>query len=102
LNAFALPDGKPFFAGTYYSKTGWMNLLKDISKAYKEKHDLVVKQADGLTKGIADEQLSFNGADSANIIMNDHDYQNLFDSVYLKTDTVNGGLKGSPKFQCLL
>ena len=98
LNAFALPDGKPFFAGTYYSKTGWMNLLKDISKAYKEKHDLVVKQADGLTKGIADEQLSFNGADSANIIMNDHDYQNLFDSVYLKTDTVNGGLKGSPKF----
>jgi uncharacterized protein YyaL (SSP411 family) len=98
LNAFALPDGKPFFAGTYYSKPGWMNLLKDISKAYKEKHDLVVKQADGLTKGIADEQLSFNSADNADIIMNDQDYQKLFDSVYLKTDTINGGLKGSPKF----
>src|SRR5678810_1353036 len=36
LNAFALPDGKPFFAGTYYSKSGWMSLLKEISKAFKE------------------------------------------------------------------
>jgi uncharacterized protein YyaL (SSP411 family) len=97
LNAFALPDGKPFFAGTYYSKTGWMSLLKDISKAYKEKHDLVVKQADGLTKGIADEKFSFGKTDSV-VMLSNSVYQNLFDSVYLKTDTVNGGLKGSPKF----
>src|SRR6188768_4057430 len=98
LNAFALPDGKPFFAGTYYSKSRWLSLLKEISKAYKEKHDLVVKQADGLTKGIADEELSFTRVDGIAIVMNNQDYQNLFDSVYLKTDTANGGLKGSPKF----
>ena len=98
LNAFALPDGKPFFAGTYYSKAGWMSLLKDISKAYKEKKELVIKQADALTKGIADEELSFPGVHGTPIVINDRGYQNLFDSVYLKTDTVNGGLKGSPKF----
>ena len=98
LNAFALPDGKPFFAGTYYSKSGWLSLLKDISKAYKEKHDLVVKQADGLTKGIAAEDLSFIRVDNTAIVMNNQGYQNLFDSIYLKTDTVNGGLKGAPKF----
>jgi len=98
LNAFALPDGKPFFAGTYYSKNGWMNLLTSISKAYKEKHDLVVKQADGLTKGIADEEFSFNKVDSTAVVMNNQGYQNLYDSIYLKTDTVHGGLKGSPKF----
>ena len=98
LNAFALPDGKPFFAGTYYSKNGWMNLLTNISKAYKEKHDLIVKQADGLTIGIADEEFSFNKVDSTAIVMNNQGYQNLFDSIYLKTDTVKGGLKGSPKF----
>ena len=97
LNAFALPDGKPFFVGTYYSKSGWISLLKDISKAFREKHDLVVKQADGLTKGIADEELSFGKTDSL-VMVSKSVYQNLFDSVYLKTDTVNGGLKGSPKF----
>jgi len=37
LNAFALPDGKPFFAGTYYSKSSWINLLNQISQGYKEK-----------------------------------------------------------------
>ena len=98
LNAFALPDGKPFFAGTYYSKTGWMSLLKEISKAYKEKNELIIKQADALTKGIADESFSFNRFDSSVIVMNNQAYQNLFDSVYLRIDTVNGGLKGSPKF----
>ena len=97
LNAFALPDGKPFFAGTYYSKSGWMSLLKEISKAFKEKHELVVKQAVGLTKGIADEGFSFGKTDSVAMVSN-ADYQNLFDSIYFKTDTVNGGLKGSLKF----
>lgn len=98
LNAFALPNGKPFFAGTYYSKSRWLSLLKEISKAYKEKKELVIKQADALTKGIADEEFSFNKFDSAAIVINNQAYQNLVDSVYIKIDTVNGGIKGSPKF----
>src|SRR6056300_660149 len=27
LNCFALPNGKPFHAGTYYPKDGWLKLL---------------------------------------------------------------------------
>jgi uncharacterized protein YyaL (SSP411 family) len=98
LNAFALPDGKPFFAGTYYSKSGWISLLNDISKAYKEKHDLLVKQAEGLTKGIADQELSFATTESTATTTTGNNYQNLFDSIYVKLDTVDGGIKGSPKF----
>ena len=98
LNAFALPDGKPFHAGTYYSKGSWKNLLTEISKAYKEKHELVVKQADALTKGIADESLSFSVADSQQALLTNKDYQVLFDSIYLKLDTLNGGLTGNVKF----
>ncbi len=98
LNAFALPDGKPFFAGTYYSKQGWINLLKQIAKAYKEKNELVVKQAEALTKGIADEEISFQKSDSGSAVISKTDYQKLFDGVYKKIDTRNGGLSGSPKF----
>ena len=98
LNAFALPDGKPFFAGTYYSKSGWMSLLNDISKAYKEKHDLVIKQADALTRGIGEEELSLIKTDTTATLKSNVAYQNLFDSIYIKLDTVNGGLKGAPKF----
>ena len=38
LNAFALPDGKPFFAGTYYSKQSWVSLLNKIATAYKNQN----------------------------------------------------------------
>ena len=28
LNALAMPDGKPFFAGTYFPKENWIKLLE--------------------------------------------------------------------------
>src|SRR4030095_14619681 len=95
---FALPDGRPFFAGTYYSKTSWKHLLTEISKAYKEKNALVVKQADALTKGINEQTLSFSKPDSVSASISLRDYQKLFDSIYLRLDIVNGGLKGTAKF----
>ncbi len=52
LNAFALPDGKPFFAGTYFNKTRWMDILTKISDLYKNDYEKVVGYADHLTKGI--------------------------------------------------
>ncbi len=98
LNAFALSDGKPFFAGTYYSKTSWKNLLIEISRAYKEKRSLVIKQAEALTKGIADELVPFNKGDAPVSMASIQDYQKLFDTIYVNMDTANGGLVGEPKF----
>ena len=98
LNAFALPDGKPFFAGTYYSKTSWKNLLIEISRAYKEKRSLVIKQAEALTKGIADELIPFNKGDAPVSMASIQDYQKLFDTICVNMDTANGGLVGEPKF----
>ena len=59
LNAFALPDGKPFFAGTYYSKQSWISLLTKITAAYKQQNKKIVLQAQALTNGIAEEGFSF-------------------------------------------
>ena len=98
LNAFALPDGKPFFAGTYYSKPGWINLLKQIATAYKQQNKKVVLQAEALTKGIGDLEFSVLQNDSTYAVIDKRSYQNLFDSVYKKMDLVYGGIKGSPKF----
>src|SRR6185312_15060209 len=35
LNALAMPDGKPFFAGTYFQKENWINVLKYFADVYK-------------------------------------------------------------------
>lgn len=97
LNAFALPDGKPFFAGTYYSKPSWTSLLKQIATAYKQQNNKVVLQANALVNGIANLEISVLN-DSSDILTNKIYYQNLFDSIYKKIDLKHGGLKGSPKF----
>jgi uncharacterized protein YyaL (SSP411 family) len=99
LNAFALPDGKPFFAGTYYPKTNWINLLKQIAESYKTKKGKVILQANSLTVGIMDNDLAYIQADGANSKIADQQlYRSFFDSLYSELDLVNGGLKGQPKF----
>ena len=98
LNAFALPDGKPFYAGTYYSRQSWMNMLEKIAIAYKEQNKKIIEQAEALTKGIADPEFSLLKNDSTAVPANKSSYQNLVDSVYKRLDLIYGGIKGSPKF----
>jgi uncharacterized protein YyaL (SSP411 family) len=98
LNAFALPDGRPFFAGTYYTKESWINLLGQIAKAYKEQNKKVLLQADALTGGIADTELPWLKKNDQPVAITQKIYHTLFDSIYNKIDLTYGGLKGSPKF----
>ena len=98
LNAFALPDGKPFFAGTYYSKQSWISLLTKITAAYKQQNKKIVLQAQALTNGIAEEGFSFSKSDSNSSPISKDFYQSLFDTLYNHVDLTNGGLKGTPKF----
>ncbi len=97
LNAFTLPDGKPFFAGTYYSKGSWISLLKQIGAAYKNQNNKVVLQAQTLSRGIATLEFSVL-TDSTGDIADTTTYQNLFENLYRKMDLSFGGLSGTPKF----
>ena len=54
LNVFTMPDGRPFYGGTYFPKLQWIELLENINYLYhhqKEKTlDYVNSLADGLNK----------------------------------------------------
>jgi len=52
LNAVALPDGRPFFAGTYFPKDVWMKILLQIHQLYTDNNSLLLEQAESLTRGI--------------------------------------------------
>src|SRR6185437_4472914 len=54
LNALAMPDGKPFFAGTYFPKANWIQLLEYFSNLYKTDNAKMQEQADHLAMGIRD------------------------------------------------
>lgn len=52
LNCFALPDGRPFHAGTYYPATGWQKLLESVNSQFENNHERIVEYATKLTRGI--------------------------------------------------
>ncbi|MGD2088460.1 MAG: thioredoxin domain-containing protein [Candidatus Aminicenantes bacterium] len=52
LNAIALPDGRPIFAGTYYPREQWVRILKKIHELYRANPQQLEQQAENLTKGI--------------------------------------------------
>jgi len=98
LNAFALPDGKPFFAGTYYSKDNWIKLLKQVADSYRNKNGKVVLQANALTFGIIDNDSLLLASEKGPTDVDQNIYRNLFENAYRQIDLTNGGLKGPAKF----
>lgn len=96
LNAFALADGRPFYAGTYFEKDAWMSLLNFIIVTKRKSPEVLEKNAENLTKGIQD-------LNQLNPAEKEHDFTIgdaivAFDSLSLTLDHKAGGKKGKPKF----
>jgi uncharacterized protein YyaL (SSP411 family) len=96
LNAFALPDGKPFYAGTYFPKENWIKILKNIAGAYQEQADTIVKTANRLTEGINTVDV-FEAEDSTETL-SEKEVLNSYRSWFKHIDFKDGGLDKAPKF----
>ena len=97
LNAFALPDGKPFYVATYFPKDQWVKVLHQISEAYKKDNESMVRQAEALTKGIRSHDV-ITIPDDNQSSYNQKTYQDIFLNWQSYFDYESGGLKGAPKF----
>ncbi|MCO5247968.1 MAG: thioredoxin domain-containing protein [Chitinophagales bacterium] len=96
LNAIALPDGRPIFAGTYYPKDNWLHLLKYYSDIYEREPHKLIQQATDIQKGIVsmdDIPLVEKFKDLDKHLLNDV-WNNWSQNIDLK----NGGRRGTPKF----
>ncbi len=52
LNCFALPDGRPFYGGTYFPKVQWMDVLQRVQDEYVNNRAKVEEYATRLTEGV--------------------------------------------------
>jgi uncharacterized protein len=96
LNALALPDGRPFYAGTYFPKERWMKLLSYFIEINKTRNDELLKQAEEITRGIhVVEHFSFKKEDQ-DFSMDDLDKQ--FSNMKPGIDFKKGGPNRAPKF----
>ena len=96
LNVIALPDGRPIWGGTYFSKEKWMSILEQISAVYKDNPDKLVDYATKLEAGI-------KSLDVVGINKDEIDFKKEFVVDAVKKwsqnfDYVNGGNNGAPKF----
>jgi len=96
LNCFAMPDGRPFFGGTYFRKGQWMNLLENIALLYDTRRSDLEAQAEALTQGIRGEHLL--NIQEENTDLSDAGLEESVGLLKKQFDTLNGGLIGAPKF----
>jgi uncharacterized protein YyaL (SSP411 family) len=96
LNAFALPDGRPVYAGTYFPKNQWTGLLRELAFGYKKTPEKYIEYAEKLIAGIKTLNLVEVPAEQPAFS------QELLKEVYVsflqQQDNVYGGRGRAPKF----
>ncbi|HXS56779.1 MAG TPA: thioredoxin domain-containing protein [Hanamia sp.] len=96
LNALAMPDGKPFFAGTYFPKDNWIQLLTYFADIYKNEKNKLQVQAENVAKGIRDIEHIPRNPDP--VSFGKGDLEEMFLSFQKRIDAERGGTKGAMKF----
>lgn len=97
LNCFVLPDGRPFYGGTYFNKTQWLNILRNLADIYSTNPDKVNSYAEDLTNGIRQSEQIF----TVNRQESGIDKEVLKSSLARwreRLDNKNGGANRAPKF----
>ena len=100
LTGFLMPDGKPFFGGTYFppedqmGRPGFRRVLLAVADAYKQKREELLRTAEALAEAVAKAEI-FSGA-RAEFDLGIVDAQ--ISSITQLFDIRNGGFGQSPKF----
>lgn len=98
LNCFTLPDGKPFFGGTYFPKQNWMNILTQLAQMWKTEPERMKKYAEELTEGIKNSELIKVSNDENKDFFSKEDLNRAYKSWSSSFDNKEGGPDRAPKF----
>jgi uncharacterized protein YyaL (SSP411 family) len=104
LNVFCLPDGRPFFGGTYFPPEDrgqglipWPQVLMRISDHYKRSKGELVENADSIQKNIMAATLA-SGTDGARAGWDNQVLIPAAHGICGNHDDQYGGFGGAPKF----
>lgn len=105
LNVFLTPDCKPFFGGTYfppikaYNRNSWTEVLLNIKKAFDERQNEIIEQAEKLTNHLIQSNVfgSLNQFAELNHFT-ETTTQIIAQNILKQADTTWGGFGNAPKF----
>ena len=96
LNVIALPDGRPIWGGTYFTKEIWMKNILVVAEFYQKNKEQTEKYADDLQNGIR--QMLLVSEQEMVIPAHINLLKNGVANWKPKFDMKNGGRTGHPKF----
>jgi hypothetical protein len=96
LNCIALPNGKPFWGGTYFRKEDWKKQILGLANTYKTEPNRVIEFADRLSSGI--QQVENIGLNTEEVNFTWKDLDNMVSPWAERFDNAEGGSNGAPKF----
>jgi len=118
LNCFLTPEGKPFYAGTYYppkaafNRPGWPQLLEHLANIWENQREVALEQAEKLLDHIRRNDNVFVSPQAASLdvpsvpanpsVQPVQAGQSVLEDIYYQLrerfDRVDGGFGGAPKF----
>jgi uncharacterized protein len=98
LNVFLMPDGKPFYGGTYFPKENWVQLLKSVNNGFVNHRDELQKSAEGFTENMLFKESEKYGLSFENQVFTREDLVKMYLKLSQNFDKVWGGFERSPKF----
>ena len=94
MTCFLTPDGRPFFAGTYYPKDGFLQLLSAVEETWRERRDEVEQASDAIAGELRSMAGGLPGGPALDPTLCDH----AVAAALRDEDTVHGGFGRAPKF----
>lgn len=94
LNAITLPDGRPIYAGTYFPRLKWIQVLQFFKGYWKNKPEEAMERAAQITAGIR--AMDLIEADAGRSVAMNH--AAIFQQIDVLWDYEYGGRRGAPKF----
>jgi uncharacterized protein len=96
LNAFALPNGQPVWAGTYFPKKQWLEILRYFDELYEDEREKLEEYGALLADGIKAMEAPAppdHAVERSETILNAN-----ISAIHQQADRRRGGMKGAPKF----
>jgi len=98
LNVFLMPDGKPFYGGTYFPKENWMQLLKSVNNGFVNHQEELQQSAEGFTENMLFKESDKYGLIFENQVFTQEDLDKMYQKIAQTFDENWGGFESSPKF----
>lgn len=98
LNAFLLPDQRPFYGGTYFPPQGWAQLCNQIGKVFKEQREELEKSAEGFMQTLGRSEVEKYGLESTGNEFTKEKLHEMAKKFAENFDLNKGGNNRAPKF----